>query len=341
MHVLESGARGGYRYTCDTGPLGATWFFKVPSPSDPWGVRVSAKSLPLALYGIRAEEADFLAFVTTLCGKLTHDAVSLGRVDYCLDFLIPDFDLVPEQFVMHSRLTRTTDREASEVGRSGRATSIRIGKMPGQQVAVYDKRADVLAKSKAAWWEIWNSNRAAQGLPPIAPDNTQRSLWRVEFRAGKNFLKKQKGITTLDHFLRVGGSLFSEMAEGVRFVSPAEDTNRARWPSQPLWLVVQSNLAAGLREMTDALPASRALEIASAELVDILDKQILGCEATLIAALDLADVEPSDLARFAADRLQRQIESDPGRFRQKITIAAERYFFLDHPASTTPKGASR
>ena len=333
MHVLESGARGGYRYTCDTGPMGATWFFKVPSPSDPWGVRVSAKSLPLALNGIRAVEADFIALVTALCGELAPDAVSLGRVDYCLDFLIPDFDLNPDQFVMHSRLTRATDREASEVGRSGRTASMRIGKMPGQQVAAYDKRADVLAKSKTVWWEIWNANRASQGLPPIAPDTTQRSLWRVEFRAGKNYLKKRKGVTTLDHFLRVGGSLFSEMAEGIRYVSPAEDSNRARWPAHPLWLSVQSNLAAGLREMTDALPASRVKEIASAELVDILDKQILGCEATLIAALDLADVEPSDLARFVSDRLKAQIESDPGRFRRKITKATERYHFIGDPAS--------
>mgnify|MGYP001571982334 CR=1 FL=1 len=210
---------------------------------------------------------------------------------------------------------------------------MRIGKMPGQQVAVYDKRADVMAKSKSVWWEIWNANRAAQGLAPIAPNTTQRSLWRVEFRAAKDYLKKRKGITTLEHFLRVGGSLFSEMAEGIRYVSPADDTNRARWPSHPLWIAVRSNLAAGLREMTDALPASRVKEIASAELVDILDKQILGCEATLIAALDLADVEPCDLARFASDRLRAQIESDPGRFRQKITKAAERYFFLDDPAS--------
>lgn len=234
---------------------------------------------------------------------------------------------------MHSRLTRATDREASEVGRSGRALSVRIGKMPGQQVAAYDKRADVLAKSKTVWWEIWNANRAAQGLPPITPDTTQRSLWRVEFRAGKQYLKKRKGIATLEHFLRVGGSLFSEMAEGIRYVSPAEDRNRARWPSHPLWYAVQSNLAAGLREMTDALPVSRVIEIAGAELVDMIDKQILGCEATLIAALDLADVEPCDLARFAADRLGAQIESDPGRFRHKVTKAAERYLFLDHPAS--------
>lgn len=328
MHVHETGARGGYRFTCDTGPIGAIWFFKVPNPSDPWGVRVSVKSLPLALNGIRAVEADLLALVSAFCGKLVPDDVSLGRVDYCLDFLIPDFNLNPDQFVMHSRLTRTADREASEIGRSGRVASMRIGKMPGQQVAAYDKRADVLAKSKAVWWEIWNANRKAQGVPLISAENTQRSLWRVEFRAGKNYLKKRKGITTVEQFLHVGGSLFSEMAEGIRYVSPSTDLNRARWPSHPLWLEIQSHLAAGLREMTDTLPAARVREIARAELVDILDKQILGCEATLIAALDLADIELCDFARFAADRIKEQIETNQTEFKKKLVRARDRYHFI-------------
>ena len=36
MFVAETGARGGYAFRCDTGPDGATWFFKRPSPGDPW-----------------------------------------------------------------------------------------------------------------------------------------------------------------------------------------------------------------------------------------------------------------------------------------------------------------
>ena len=328
MHVFETGARGGYRFTCDTGPMGATWFFKVPSYSDPWGVRVSAKSLPLALLGIRKVQEDFLSVVAALCGSVESDALSLGRVDYCLDFLVPDFDFNPEQFVMHSRLTRSADREASETGRSGRAMSMRIGKMPRQQIAVYDKRADVLTKSKAVWWEIWNENRRANGQPEITAKNTQRSIWRVEFRAGKKYLKEQKGITTIEHFLGVGGSLFSEMAQGIRYASPSTDSNRARWPSHPIWLVVNSCLAAGLHEMTNALPASRVREIARVELIETLDKQIVGCLATLVAALDIADVDIHDLARFVADRVSVQIESDLNKFQRKILSAKNRYFFL-------------
>ncbi|HCE25247.1 MAG TPA: hypothetical protein DF282_22435, partial [Hyphomonas sp.] len=63
MHVAESGAQGGYAYRVDTGPDGAVWFFKKPNPRDPWGIRVSVKSLALALYGlggVRARLFDFM-----------------------------------------------------------------------------------------------------------------------------------------------------------------------------------------------------------------------------------------------------------------------------------------
>ncbi|WP_411820228.1 hypothetical protein ABFZ85_01990 [Hyphococcus formosus] len=328
MHVSDHGARGGYKYVCDTGPLGASWFFKSPTTKDPWGVRVSLKSLTLALIGLENGVQEIFRVLQVLCDDVDNAKVSLGRIDYALDFLIPNFDLNPEQFVMHSRLTRSDDREASEVGRSGRVYSVRIGKMPGQQVAVYDKRADVLAKSKKVWWEIWNANLLALSMPPISPSNTKNSLWRVEFRAGKNFLKKQKSVTTIEEFLSVGGTLYSEMAEGIRYVSPGDDSNRARWPEHPLWFEVQSRLATGLPEMTDALPVSRVREIARADLIDLLDKQILGCEATLIAARDLDDLEFCDIMRFVSENRQKIISDDPNRFLQKIYQAKERYHFI-------------
>jgi hypothetical protein len=52
MEIAPSGGPGGYAYRFDTGSLGATWFVKKPRASDPWGVRVSCKSRPLALLGL-------------------------------------------------------------------------------------------------------------------------------------------------------------------------------------------------------------------------------------------------------------------------------------------------
>src|SRR5688500_16451434 len=77
MHVAESGARGGYAFRCDTGPNGATWFFKQPNRSDPWGARVSVKSLALALYGLGGVRARLYAFLDALGIPTSAEGVSI------------------------------------------------------------------------------------------------------------------------------------------------------------------------------------------------------------------------------------------------------------------------
>lgn len=328
MHVGESGAKGGYRYACDTGPLGANWFFKKPSSRDDWGIRVSVRAMPLALKGIDAVYAELVAIVSALGGELRADCVSISRIDYAIDYFFPGFDLSPDQFVMHSRLTRTVDRETSEVGRSGRVHSIRIGKMPGQQVALYDKRADVLAKGKRIWWEFWNSNRARHGLPPLSPDTTQRAIWRVEFRAGKEFLKERWGIRTWNDFKKHGGNALASIAVAIRYVAPSDDANRARWLTHPLWLDVQSRIREGLAEMTSPVSADRVREIIRADRIEALDQQLIGCAASQIVALGFGDVTFADQSRLIAERLAKQIEARPDRFREKLAVAADRYHFV-------------
>lgn len=328
MHVGETGARGGYRYTCDTGPLGANWFFKRPTPRDDWGIRISVRALPLALKGIDTVYAELLAIVSTLGGEVKADCVSISRVDYAVDYLVPGFELVPDQFVMHSRLTRTVDRETSEVGSSGRVRSVRIGKIPGQQVAVYDKRADVLAKSKRLRWEIWNSNRSAQGLSPISADETKGAIWRIELRAGKEFLKERQGIRTWAELKNRGGNALSGIADSIRYASPCADANRARWPTHSLWLDMQSRLRDGLTEMTSSVPPDRVRDIIRADRIEALDQQLIGCAASQIVALGFGDVELVDQSRLIADRRTAKIEAAPDRFREKPATAADRHRFI-------------
>ena len=74
---------------------------------------------------------------------------------------------------------------------------MRIGKMPGREVTVYDKRADLIAKGKPEWWTIYNDLRKADGKPVLDPtDRASSQIWRVEVRAGKDHLKDRWGITT-------------------------------------------------------------------------------------------------------------------------------------------------
>ena len=192
MQVAESGARGGYRYRCDSGcgsPFGETWFFKQPSASaDAWGVRVSCKALPLALDGLTAVRARIEDTLTKLGLDYEPGTESIARVDVACDVLAPD--LAPDRvnFVSHSRSTvkEITDTIIHVSGRSGRVESIMIGKNPNREVVVYDKRAEVMATHKPFWWPIWDDALAAKGLPPLdINDRRASAVWRVELHGSE------------------------------------------------------------------------------------------------------------------------------------------------------------
>jgi hypothetical protein len=122
--------------------------------------------------------------------------VSVSRIDYAVDVLAPGFVLVPESFIMHSHCLRADHVDMQIHGKSGRITSVTVGKMPARQVIVYDKRAEAIAHRKTHWWEIWNRALATRGLPLLEPagDRSACAVWRVEMRAGKDLLKDRWGI---------------------------------------------------------------------------------------------------------------------------------------------------
>lgn len=54
---------------------------------------------------------------------------------------------------------------------------------------MYDKRAEVIAKRKPEWWEIWNAELNLQGQPDLDSDDREASIiWSVEIRAGNGRL---------------------------------------------------------------------------------------------------------------------------------------------------------
>jgi len=123
MLVSESGARGGYAFIVSTGEFGATWFFKKPNTRDLWGVRVSCNSFNLAINGLGKVRTDLYRSLGLLDIAVPVGGESIGRIDYAIDFLAPDFTLDPDRFVMHSNANRADHVENSPLminGRSGR-----------------------------------------------------------------------------------------------------------------------------------------------------------------------------------------------------------------------------
>lgn len=332
MHVADSGARGGYAFRCDTGPDGATWFFKEPNGNDPWGIRVSVKSLTLALYGLGGARAQIYEFLDGIGVHVSEGAESISRVDYCVDHLMPGFELCPENFVMHARTNRAdhTDIEMHRNGTSGRVSSVTIGKMPGRQIIVYDKRKEVIDKRKTFWWKIWNSARDHGGLPLLNPDDKEDAqVWRVELRAGKQHLKNRWGVrkwADLDDKL---GDIFKLALNEIRYAIPATDGNRSRWQNHPLWDVVRNEVSGDLFEMECGAEPSVIKEVIRDELRRILNRQYTGLTATYAVVMGISPENADEVPEIIKNDLRRFAMFQPGELEKKMERAKERYVFLE------------
>lgn len=335
MLVLEGGARGGYSFKCDTGPLGAVWFFKKLNSSDAWGVRVSVKAFALALFdlgGVRSQIYDFLDAIGI---DLPAGAESISRIDFAVDVLMPGFALQPDNFVFHSRMVRAEHEDLNHRdrrGTSGKVTSVRIGTMPGRQVVIYDKRKEVIQTRKPVWWEIWNAARARDGKPLLDPtDKDASQVWRVELRAGKHCLKEKWKIRTWSDLDNRLADLFKRLIEDVRYTLSIDDGNRSRWPNHALWDAVRQRVETELWEMGAGLDPERAKEVIREEHASMLERQVRGLSATVATLRGYDPARAREVPDLIAKGLRNFQRFNPGDFEERMERAGERYIFIEKP----------
>ncbi len=325
----------GYRFILQGGPLDVTWFFKKPNARDPWGIRISVGSTFLATQGLGRVGAYIDQTLSLLGVKYGAHQVSIGRVDFCIDILAPDFELIPDQVVLHSHANRadhlTVADDITSNGKSGRFTSVTAGKMPGRQVIIYDKRREVIDKHKPIWWKIWNTNLARVGLSPLDPkDAAQSRVWRIEIRAGKNLLKDRWQIHTWAQLDALFGDVVAEAFEKIRYCLPSEtDTNRARWPIAPIWELAKAEAQDDLTEMRSYMDPDKVKYVHRQEHIRLMMAQVIG-NATTLAALD--GVQESDLPKYVtglANRMAMALTDGPERAESKLKAARARYRFIE------------
>ncbi|NIY79491.1 hypothetical protein HCZ23_08400 [Celeribacter sp. HF31] len=331
--LLPHGVQG-YRFVLQGGPLNVTWFFKEPNARDSWGIRIVVGSLMLATQGLGYVRTHIANTLERLGVRYGPRQVSIGRTDFCVDILAPEFELTPENFVIHSHTNRadhlTPDEHTRSNGNSGRFTSVTVGKTPGRQVIIYDKRLEVTDKRKPIWWDLWNANLNSEGLPSLDPkDRSGSQIWRVEVRAGKRIMKDRWGITTWEDFDAKFGDVISEAFEKIRYCEPdPTDTNRARWPNHEIWDVAKLDADEDLTELRSHVGASAVKEVHKADQIKMILALTLG-NCTTLAALE--GVESDDLQGYMQDmgeRLRMEIQADPERAANKLSKAKERYRFV-------------
>ena len=326
----------GYRFYLSGGHMDMNWFFKKPNARDPWGIRISVGSEVLATQGLGYIRNRINNTLERLGVRFGPQQVSISRADFCVDILAPGFELDPENFVIHSHSNRadhlTPDESTRSNGKSGRFTSVTVGKMPGRQAIIYDKRREVIDRGskKKIWWDIWNANLRAMGLPELDPtDRANSQVWRIEMRAGKDLLKDRWNIRTWEQFDAQFGDVITEIFKKIRYCIPvANDTNRARWPNHDIWALAASEASGDLIEMRSYLDPSKIKHVHKQEHARLIMTLLTGNAITLAA---LKGVSSDGLPDFAADlgtELRQSIQADPERAANKLHEAKDRYRFL-------------
>jgi hypothetical protein len=343
LHIKGHGGAA-YRLLANGGPMGAQWAFKRPNPKDPWGIRVIFGSAFLATLGLGAARAHLDTVLERLGIRTRPEDISISRVDYCVDILAPpDFVLDPEAFIMHSSTHRrdhiaNTDMAVS--GKSGRTTSVTIGSPRARQVIVYDKRAEVIQRHKPHWWHLWNETQRANGRPLIGPDTPDLQIWRIEYRAGKDLLKDRWDIRTWQDLFTRFGDLSNETGQVIRYTRPPDhDSNRARWPTHPIWEIALGEINTDLIEMHEGSDPNPVKEVQRWHHIGVLLKNIKGSTITLAA---LEGIEEPDLERFIHDtatRIADQAKADPEHTAKQLRDARDRYTFITPANRDAPPGA--
>ena len=336
MRVAESGGGGGYAFRFDTGEDGATWFVKNTTNQKEWAIRVSAKSLALALHGYAGVKAEILSVLKRLgamgksracplTGKVTNFPLeSISRFDYCIDFHVDHFVPNTDHFLTHSRSTKHTHQKVKlttkdTVTRGDTIESVRIGKMPNKQIALYNKIAEIRHSHKAYWWKLWD----------IKPEAFDGMIWRLELRAGKDELGKWDA-KTFDQFEKKASNVATHILESIRYVVPSSyDSNVSRWPDHVLWEAAHAKVGSGLyRYKSQDAKRDGIMTGLRNEKISQLNKQADGLAVGLAAALN---VEMDDIPRILeeqAKRIKGKLFAQRREMEEKYLKALRKYSLL-------------
>lgn len=338
--VGETGSRGGFTYRFDTGFHGETWFVVHSQKKDGWNVKVSVKSLTLALYGYDAVKDKILKFLINdlqavgisrqdkKTGEWTSAPVErVSRIDFCIDFKADNFAPDIVAFIGKGRFKKRLlnsddgDNETSEIIFSGRVPKyFRIGSQPNRQVVLYDKISDITEKRKEYWWDIWG----------IKKDEFKGQIWRVEARAGKKELNKWN-LRQFSDFEKRAGDVISGILKDIKYTIPSStDKNITRWPLAPFWeqaiIMAEEKLQDHISHAKRKMIIEGQRSVISAQF----EKSILG-QTVSYAALHGRDIsEIPGVLDILGENLLERIRKNPEKFQEKHQNAADKYSQLEN-----------
>ena len=145
--------------------------------------------------------------------------------------------------------------------------SVTIGKQPGRQIIVYDKRREAIEKQKLFWFKAWDVDRYDPNL----------EVWRVEVRAGKREIKDKYQIRRFKDFEAGIGDVTVRALQDVRYLADRQgDSNVTRQEVHPLWISAQTVSVTKLIEYRSGLTPDQFIEIERDRAKELYSKLIIG-----------------------------------------------------------------
>lgn len=329
--LLSVTQKGGRTFNTHTGELGAIWMFQDPEdriPNNP-GITVDFRALGLATGGLKQAERHFREVMEALAIPYAEHQLRLSRVDFAVDVLAPWFE--PERIALVAPPgTKVTEYcgpdETMTQATGGRVTGLRAGNVDNRQLAIYDKRAEVIQKAKDGWLAIWNAERASCGQAPLdLSDRLSSQVWRFELRLGSKQLRGRFEIHSWADLRERLGDAYHDALGRLRYAIPTNDSNRARWPVHELWRLFEDTIGCDLMvNCCGVLPSDVIFANRTAKMRE-LDRQLLGLFITRAA---ISDVPPEDFYAFMehhTDALRRYSEDHPKTLAERLQKAGGKY----------------
>lgn len=331
-HIESFGKKGGYRYLIDTGPLGAKWMIKRNADATQWNIFVSPRATMLLAYDYRETFDRLHQAFTEMGGQITGH--SINRVDFAMDFETSGFELHPEQIVAHSHTKvapywgkkEDSDpdpdpHQPSSVYRGRLAESATVGKQPGRQIIIYNKRREAIERQKWFWFKAWGKDRHDKTL----------EVWRIEVRAGKTELKEKYRITSIADFEAAIGDVIVNALDDIRYLDDFQgDSNVTRQTLSPLWQAAQETAASNLLQLRSGLTPGQVKEVERTQAQETYLALCAGNAVGLAICRGLSDDQIATLLpMILAKEIARYFQPKGKDLHATIERARQRLVFLE------------
>lgn len=332
--VAETGARGGYRYRFDTGHDGEIWFIADNDNPENWNIRVSVKSLNLALHGYHAVKEKIYYMLEQMgaygidqmddeTGEVTNPPKAyISRVDYCFDLITDNFDININHIIAHGRTKKRPvgGIDYTVVGRT--ICTVLVGKMPFRQICIYDKTREIKERKKKFWFKIWDKNEKNI-------EKLNQKIIRTEIRAGKKELKSWN-LRTFEDLENKITDVFLDILKNIKYVIPNNDKNPTRWPVSPFWIKIQKELKKELFDFFSNVEKGEIISDLRKNRQEALKKQIIGMIPSYAVTKGITDIDQLPrVLRDIENGLEDARKNERSKLSKQISRAKDKNHFLD------------